>query len=218
MKTIIYITSNRENPEFEGKIQQTLIENCGGLPIISVSQKPISLGNNICVGDVGHSYLNTFRQLLIGAYAAKSEYVVCAEADFLYPKEYFLFIPGGGNLYRHRNVWLVFRRKFKNIHQYYRKQYSNGAQIVKRSFLIDVLEDYLDGQPMWADGEFVVRDKKGVPKEDYNGATFEFFGGEEACVSFKTGDGMTERATISRERSTNIPPWGDIILLREKYL
>ena len=49
--TIIYCSSNKELPEFEAKIVANLLKNCGDLPIISVTQKPMDLGRNICVGD-----------------------------------------------------------------------------------------------------------------------------------------------------------------------
>jgi len=46
-KTILYYTSNHEDPVFEQKIIDSLLENCGNLPIVSVSQKPIKLGQNV---------------------------------------------------------------------------------------------------------------------------------------------------------------------------
>ncbi|MCK9371413.1 hypothetical protein M0R04_15975 [Candidatus Dojkabacteria bacterium] len=52
--TIVYCSSNMEKEEFEGKIKENLVKVCGDLPIISVTQKPINLGTNICVGeDIG---------------------------------------------------------------------------------------------------------------------------------------------------------------------
>ena len=93
--TVIYYTNNLEKPEFEGRIQKTLKESTDslGVPIISVSQKPIDFGKNICVGGVGASSQNAFRQLQIGAMEAKTRFVCPAEADFLHPREYFEFVP-----------------------------------------------------------------------------------------------------------------------------
>jgi hypothetical protein len=208
-KTIIYVTSNRENENFEKEIRANILGNCGGLPIISVSQKPINFGKNICVGDVGHSYLNEFRQILIGAKEAKTEYLVFCEADFLYPPEYFQFDPPGGDLYRYNNVWLMYRHRGAI---YYQKRFSNGAQIAKREFIINELEQYLDGFPQWANGRFKIN------KEDYNGAIFQLFGGELACVSFKTGNGMTQSATSRYRKRTYLPYWGNAQDLFDKYL
>lgn len=199
-KTILYYTSNQENPEFEKKIRGVILENCDGLPIISVSQEPIDFGKNICVGEVGHSYINEFRQILIGAKEAKTEYLIFAEADFLYPKEYFEFNPSGGNVYRYDNVWLIFR----NSPLCYRKSYSNGASICKREFVIKNLEEYLEKQPMWVDWD-----------------PFEYFGGETACVSFKTGNGMTKGATFmygEDNQRHSLPNWGSIKELKKKFL
>ena len=64
--TILYYTSNREGEEFEGRIRQNILNVKGDLPIISISHKPIDFGENICVGDVGVSGFNMFRQIQIG--------------------------------------------------------------------------------------------------------------------------------------------------------
>ncbi len=197
-KTILYYTSNRENPIFEQKIRDNILAQSGDLPIISVSQKPIMFGHNIFVGDIGHSYLNVFKQILIGAKEAISDYLVFCEADFLYPKEYFEYEPIGDNLYRYDNVWLVFKNKGQS---YYRKRWSNGAQVAKREFIIDELEKYMKN-----------------PKEDYNGVPFEFFTGEVPCISFKTGDGMRAGSGFEKEKQKIVPYWGAVSDLRKKYL
>ncbi len=213
MKTILYYTSNRESPEFEAKVQENILKQKGDLPIISVSQKPILFGKNICVGDVGHSYLNEYRQVLIGAKEAKTEYLVFAEADFLYAKEYFDFIPTGKNLYRYENDWIIFTHPaFK--YEYYKKPYIAGTLICKRKFIISELEKYLADQPEWVDGEFMIRDKNGQPKIDYTDIKkfpepFESIVGRIACVSFKTGRGVTQGTTASRERRKTLPYWGN---------
>ncbi len=62
--TIIYCTSNQEDPVFEKKIQDNILK--AGLPIISVSHKPIDFGDNICIGEQEVSYRTLFKQLYIG--------------------------------------------------------------------------------------------------------------------------------------------------------
>jgi len=212
-RTIIYYTSNRENPIFEERIRKTLLENCGDIPIISVSQKPIDLGKNICVGEVGHSYLNEYRQILIGAKEAETEYIVTAEADFLYPPEYFNYNPTGADIYRYNNVWIVFK---KGVSKGYKTTPSYGAQICRREYLIREIEKYLEGQPEWIDGVKTISGKK-----DYNVAPFEPFGNEVPCISFKTSDGMSRRCHFlhgEENMSRYLPYWGDIRELRLKYL
>jgi len=217
-KTIIYYTSNRENLKFEAKIRANILKQKGDLPIISVSQKPIDFGKNICVENVGHSYLNEYRQILIGAKEAKTSYIVLAESDFLYPENYFSFEPKGTNIYRYDNVWIVFKEK---PYSFRRKNYSIGAQICKRDYLIKLLEDYLEGGPMWHDGRIQVKDKRGKPKKDTFLVPFKFFGSEIPAISFKTGKGMSGQTNVLHGReniSMKLPYWGHITNLRKEYL
>jgi len=90
--TIIYYTSNYlddKNPEFLVNTKKQLLKAADGLPIISVSHKPIELGTNICVGDIGRHHLNIYKQILIGCKAATTKYVAMAEDDILYSYEHF---------------------------------------------------------------------------------------------------------------------------------
>ncbi|MCK9371410.1 hypothetical protein M0R04_15960, partial [Candidatus Dojkabacteria bacterium] len=91
--TILYYSSQREKPEFEFKIIDNLLKVCGDLPIISITHFPMDLGHNICVGDVGCSGFNMFRQVLLGCEAANTTFIISAEADCLYPPDYFTFRP-----------------------------------------------------------------------------------------------------------------------------
>lgn len=199
-KGIIYYTSNSESPEFEKKLQDVILKNCGGLPIFSVSQKPMDFGKNICVGEIGNSYKNEFMQMYMAAREADTDYIIFTEADFLYPPEYFRFEPKGDNVYRYDNVWLVFNRS--NI--YHKKNYSNGAMICKRDFVIKNLEEFFAKESKWVDWE-----------------PSTYFGGQGACVSFKTGRGVTAKAHFmdGKENKKHVLPyWGDAKELKQKYL
>lgn len=214
--TIIYYTSNYEDESFERKVRENLLENCGGLPIISVSQKPVDFGKNICVGDVGHTYFNMYRQILTGTKAAKTSYVALAESDFLYPEKYFSFSPKDADVYRYNNVWIVYKNP--KIYSYRRKIHSGGAQIFRREYLIDIIEKNLQGKPMWSDKEVVIRDRRGF--EMFN-VPFELFGDDIPCISFKTGNGMRNHTTVLHGKNNikiKLPYWGHIRDLRQKYL
>lgn len=213
--TILYYSSNRERPEFESKILRNILDNSGGLPIVSVSQKPINLGQNICVGEHGNSYINEYRQILIGLKEIKTEYFISCEADFLYPKDYFEFVPTGENIYRSDNVWIVFDT-------YRKKPYSEGAQIAKTSFMIKFIEHYLEELPEWFDG----RPEKG--KDDFYSTYYQHqkelwrlpftFFHTEPCLSFKTGAGVRKSTNTEGDGVADLPVWGDITSLKEKYL
>lgn len=95
--TIIYYTSNwldTHNPHFLAKTRDQLVRAADGIPIITVSQRPITVFSdqmypNICLGDIGRSHLNIYRQLLIGAREATTPYVATAEDDILYSRSHF---------------------------------------------------------------------------------------------------------------------------------
>lgn len=216
-KTIIYYTSNREDPAFEQKIIDDMLSKAGDIPIISVSQKPINLGRNICVGEVGSSYVNEWRQILIGAKQAATDYLIMAESDFLYPPEYFKFEPTGENIYRYDNVWVMWLSRFyrRNFH---RKYYSEGAQIVKRKYFIDLLENYFSGFPQWSDQHYKKLGHKYAP---YQNQDYVFFQGENPCISIKTRMGInyyTGHQYGPENVSNNFPYWGHINDLRKRFI
>ncbi|MCR4324230.1 MAG: hypothetical protein NUV69_00905 [Candidatus Curtissbacteria bacterium] len=219
-KTIIYYTSNHEDPAFEQKIIDCLLENCGDVPIVSVSQKPMKLGKNICVGEVGQSYVNEWRQIIIGAKTATTKYLIMAESDFLYSPEYFQFEPKGENIYRCDNIWIMWLDNDKKYKRYnfHRKHYSEGAQIVRRKYFIDLLEKYLEQFPTWYNKSY--KELKSHISPYYN-EPYTFFHGENPCISIKTKNGITFITGIKRGAeniSKNLPYWGNVKDLRSKFL
>lgn len=107
-KTIIYITDNSLDEELAEKVRSILVREARDVPIISVSHKPINLGTNICVGDIGRNWNSIYKQLLIGAENAKTKYVSVAEHDCLYTHEHFLWEPPRDDtFYYNTNCWLV---------------------------------------------------------------------------------------------------------------
>ncbi|OGE35676.1 hypothetical protein A3E66_04400 [Candidatus Daviesbacteria bacterium RIFCSPHIGHO2_12_FULL_37_16] len=219
-KTILYYTSNHEDPVFEQKIIDSLLENCGNLPIVSVSQKPIKLGQNICVGEVGQSYVNEWRQILIGAKVATTEYLIMAESDFLYPPEYFQFKPKDENIYRYDNIWIMWLEKDEKYKHYnfHRKHYSEGAQIVRREYFINLLEKYLEQFPDWYNKSYNELKSRISP---YYYESYTFFHGENPCISMKTRNGTSSSTGILHGKpniSKNLPYWGNVNDLRSKFL
>lgn len=210
-KTIIYISSNRENSKFEEKLRKTLLENSQGLPIVSVTQKPVDLGINICVGDVGASGFNFCRQLQIACEVATTPYVVSAESDALYPPDYFLFTPERLDIpYRNRNTFVQ-----RHGQDYvFKKGSVTSSQVTGRKFYIDRLRELFDGQPEWN------TEMKNFPKEIKKPLfeEFEYFTSENPTMSFKTGQGMRRWSTPeSMKKYYELPYWGSIKDLRKFY-
>jgi len=215
MVTILYYTSNRENESFENKIRENLLRVCGDLPIISVSQKPIDLGTNICVDDVGTSGFNMFRQVLIGCKAATTEFIISAEADCLYPPEYFKFIPSRNDVcYREKNLY-VLRRHREVFHK--KRNGATHAQIIGREFYIKRLEELFGDAPEWNTQE------KNFPKERCKKEDIvdqvEYYETIYPTVQIKTGESMRHyTACIEREAFVELPYWGTVENMRKNYL
>lgn len=147
--TIIYYTSNwldTRNPFFLAKTRKQLRKAAGELPIICVSQKPTDFGENICVGDIGRTHLNLYRQILIGCKAAKTKYVAMAEDDILYSHQHF-HDPEGIEIARRdvfsydMNKVSLFTWSKPPMFSFRTKRMVVNSLISKRDYLIDALEE-----------------------------------------------------------------------------
>lgn len=122
--TIIYYTDNTLEPSFEKRIQDELVKAAEGKRIISVSQKPIDFGDNICVGDIGRSHHSLFYQTLVGAKACNTKYMALAEHDCMYTAEHFNWIPLTDDVFYYNiNHWLVqWDNKLAGQYSYFRRK------------------------------------------------------------------------------------------------
>jgi len=127
MVTIIYYTSDLEDPIFEVKILKNIKQS--GLPIIEVHRTEPP------------SYLTAWKQLLTGLKQATTKFCLAAESDCWYPPEYFTFTPPREDLvYRYDNVWV----KWADRKGYYKKYRCEGAQMCGREYWIERLEKALE--------------------------------------------------------------------------
>jgi len=205
MITVIYYTSNQEKKEFEQKIRAKLFEAIGELPLISVSQKPIEFGYNICVGDIGASDENILKQLLIGCEAADTPFIAQAEADCLYPPTgYFDFKPDNINaVYRYTNLWI----SSYSWNHYRKKAYSLCGQISGRKYLINRIKEIL-GPPLIERKDIVNRKTGWIP-----------FKSPLPIINIKTGHSLRRMTGTIRgvfpEKS--LPHWGKAIDLKREF-
>ena len=200
--TVIYYTANTEDEAFENKVRENILKVIGDLPLISVSRKPIDFGKNICIGEQPVCDSNAWKQLLIGLKEAKTKFCIAAEADCFYPPEYFSFIPPDeDHAYRYGNVWIKFK---KNKNRFYRKAYSEGAQMCGRKYWIRRLEKVIAGREGW---EPLPKDHHAIvfkTKDKYSWTS------ENPVISCKTGNGLRgNTGTIKNYKSeSSLPYWG----------
>lgn len=206
--SVVYYSSNREKPEFEQKIRDDLLKKIGDIPLISVSQKPIdSFGKNICVGDVGVSEFNLYRQLQIGCQNATTKFICTAEADCLYPPTgYFDFKPEDENIaYFYNNLYILWKGK-----NYFKpKGYSLCVLFVNREYLLSRLEKSL---PPYDIFPWTIEQKKILvrmfPGHFHREGVWNTFKNELACINIKTGDGTRWGTGTSGEPVKNLLYWG----------
>ena len=212
--TIIYYSSGRERPDFEQRVIDNLLVVSNGLPIISVTQYSLNLGENICVGDVGCSGFNMFHQVQIGCAAAKTRFIISAEADCLYPPDYFQFIPKRDDVcYRDSNLYVM---PDARDYYFYKKEGATHAQIVGREFYLDTLTALFRDAPQWSVEE------KNFPKERWHKEdvfdTIEYFRTVYPVIQIKTHRGMRYYTHSERIPISNVPYWGDGKKVRAYYL
>lgn len=135
--TLLYYTANRIDEFFANNIRHHLLQLLEGkYPIISVSQKPLDFGENICVGDIGYSTVNVYKQILAGAKLVKTKYIGCCEDDTLYNMEHFR--------YRHSTEAFVYNsnnyRVLHNCFCHKRNRKGMYSCIVPTELLIKTLE------------------------------------------------------------------------------
>lgn len=211
--TILYYTSNREGEEFEQRIKDNILANSGGLPIVSVSQKPIDFGHNIVVGDVGTSGFNMFRQVWLGLQEVKTPFVISAEADCLYPPDYFSFVPEKEDVcYRNSNVYVMGRWRTYFFHK---PEGATHAQIIGTKFYLDILNKLFRDTPMWSPEE------KNFPKERWHmediTRKIEYYKTENPVVQIKTTRSMRHYTRSERIPVYELPYWGKGEDFRAKY-
>lgn len=204
--TVIYYTSNQEDEAFEAKIRENLLKAIGDLPLISVSQKPIDFGKNICVGNVGVSNQNAHRQLQIGAMATTTPFIHFAEADTLYPQEYFKFIPPAKDRIYRAPVYLLYlnnRRSWRKD-RFYFKHSSEASTVVGRKYIINWIDTYLKNKGMWNP---IKEHGKDVPKMVTSYEMFSIFNPEVPIINIKTNHNM-HGSHACHGYAKKLPYWG----------
>jgi hypothetical protein len=102
-KGVVFYTDCRIDDPIKSVVQKYILES--GLPIVSVSLKPIRFGKNIVVKGQ-RSYPTMIKQILTALENSTETYVFFCESDVLYPKSHFDFTPPRDDIfYYNRNVW-----------------------------------------------------------------------------------------------------------------
>lgn len=222
--TVLYYTSNYITDKFAENVREQLMRVIGDTPLISVSHKPMNFGENICVGDIGRSVYNIYKQVLIGAKAAKTEYVATAEDDVLYSPDHFLYKPEIGTFAYDVNKWSVFTWVDPPVMSY-RERRTMTSLTVSRQALIDTLEERFARWPdpakiplrYWGEpGRFEGHlDITYLKNERWRAPTPSIVYCTEEAMQFEGYLGRRKRH--SDTRATELPYWGTAEYLMSLY-
>lgn len=143
--TILYYTANTIEEKYpaghvaENMRQRLLDTTKGKIPIVCVSQKKIDFGDvNICVGEIGRSLYNFWKQVYIAAQNAKTKYVVCCDDDTLYNMEHFSHRPSSDDIFSYnKNMWYAEDKRFWK--KWWTEDYGMCCCICARDLLIKTL-------------------------------------------------------------------------------
>lgn len=220
--TIVYYTANVISERFASNTRLQLLRVAGQYPIISVSHKPIDLGQNIVV-DLPRSHLNIYRQALIGAKQAETRYIAFAEDDVLYSAIHFENRPSEGKFAYNVGCWSLFTWISPAVFTYKgRKNLCN--LICERELFIKAIEERFKRWPddskirlgLWAEPGKYER-QLGVTVQE----TEEFYTNppnimfsHETALSF---DNLGARKRMGNIRATEIPMWGSAESIRNLY-
>ena len=157
-KQIVFYTDNQLPDPICSVVRDQLAGY--GIPIVSVSLKPIDFGTNYVV-DLEPSYLTMVMQITRGLKESSARYVFFCEHDVLYPISHFDFVPERNDIFYYNDyVWRWEYPTDKAIT--YDRLFSLSSLCVNREFALDhyqkrleaIKEKYLDrkqdGEPDWA--------------------------------------------------------------------
>lgn len=216
MLTILYYTSNKERQGFEKRVKENLVKVSKGLPIISISQKPINFGHNICVGDVGASGFNMFRQVQIGLREVKTPFVISAESDCLYPPDYFEFIPPTKDaIYRNSNLYVM--PDYRDFY-YYKEEGATHSQVVGTQYYLERLNFLFKGAPQWSTKEMNFPKERHKMSDIVGKGEIKYFRTKHPVVQIKTHKGMRYHTHSDRTPIYDLPYWGNGTKFRNYYL
>lgn len=105
-KSILYYSDNRLDPQIMSACQRQLEKS--GLPIVSVTLKPMLFGDNNIVITAERGPLTMHRQILAGLEAMTCDVVFMAEHDVLYDPSHFEHVPSSRDVFSYdTNLWKV---------------------------------------------------------------------------------------------------------------
>lgn len=220
--TLVYYTCSAIPEDFAKSCRIQLLKSGGQHLIISVSHRPIDLGQNIIV-ELPRHHLNIYRQALIGAKAASTKYIALCEDDVLYSPEHFKYRPTPGKFAYNLGTWNLFTWGEPLFTHKERRNLS--GLICERKLFIETIEERFAKWPddskinlgLWAEPGKYER-QLGVTVQEtevfYTNPPNIVFT-HQAALGFQN---LGIRKKLGDLRATEIPTWGSATKIRSLYV
>lgn len=216
--TAVYYTANVIPDKFAQDVRSQLAYASGGIPIISVSHKPLDFGQNVVV-DMPRHHLSIYRQALVGAKEAKTKYIALCEDDVLYSPEHFKRRAQPGKFAYNVAYWGIYT--WSNPPVFSWKGRRNLSQLIcERDSFIQVVEERLalpnDGEIVWGEpGKYEAKLGLTVNETEtfYTHPANIMFSHETALAFGNLGT----RKRIGELQATELPYWGLAKDIRSMY-
>ena len=209
--TVLFLTASNLPPRWEAFHRATLASATQGLPLISVSRKPLDFGQNL-LDTEPKSLSNIYFQMLRAAKVATTPYVAVAEADTLYPRIHFHQCRPDTFAYNINRFNLF---TWGKPMYFWKDRISNSTLVAPRELLIQALEErfakYPNGTPPKHTGELgrpLI--EKALKLPHYETVEFETdvsvvridhdYGSDSSAISHRKAKGIM--------RAYDIPWWG----------
>lgn len=210
--TVIYYSANVIDDGAAERVRRQLRIAAEQYPIVSVTQKPVNLGDNV-VMPIGRSIQNVYRQVLAGAERAKTTFVALAEDDILYAPEHFQQRPSGLD-----RVWYNLSRWNLHLNEEiysYRDTPVLSMCIAPRQLLIRTLRERLalPEIPKKLCGEVGLFEAKlGITPVPYETGTTM-----DPSIVICHEKGITGRKYVSDKTARAVEPWGEAAHVITQY-
>ena len=225
--TVVYITANKIPEYFANNMIKQLITAIDGLPLVSVSKKPIDMGylKKSVISNNPISHLSIYRDALAGVKQAETKYIMIAEDDVLYSPEHFKHRPKNSGFFAYNIAcWSIYTWSKPPIYSYTGRR-NLGQLICERDLFIEAMEERFAKYPDESKVDIRVWGEPGKYERQL-GVTIrdnEIFYTDPSNVMFSHDDGLSDKTLGHKKRlapirAFDIPYWNkasDIMKLYE---
>lgn len=207
--TVVYYSANRVPEAFAATIRAQIAQSAKGLPIISVTHRPIDFGDNYVV-DFPYHHLSIYKQALLGAQYAKTKYLALTEDDVLYSPAHFKYRPQQAKFAYNIAYWGLYTWTKPPVLSW--KGRRNLSQLIcEREAFIRVVEERLAldnrGEIIWGEpGKYEARLGLSVNNtETFYAHPANIMFSHETAMAFGN---LGTRKRLGELRAYEVPYWG----------